>query len=570
MSSTNTLFRLIKEVQGKRAWIYFGCIIAMAIFEGIFSVLGSLVIKELFALAQKGTLEGLSRLIIRTVIVGIVVIALSIWATVGYNDEAKRAETKVNKMIFMKAMRLPMSYYENHHTGDFMSRLTHDSFLVGGIFGSKIRRTLMPILMTIVCLIPMFCLSFQVTVGLLGLNIILLCINMLMVGPMKKVGKQESLASKELTTRITNILQGIETLKIFSAKDTIIKEYDHANKQFSKIQKKSGYYGAILSAFNTAFNLLGLLLFLALGIYYIEEGIVTLGDLAAIYTLYGLFSWNFLQIGHYVPTLAHCIATAERMYEFWDLEEEPEAYPMGAALQLQEGEAKQENELTQKDLSRTKERLDRGYISFENITFGYEEGKQKILEDFNLSVEKGTSVAITGKSGRGKSTLAKILLGFYPIEKGNIYIDGKSVSELGLKKVRDLIAYVPQEPYLYDVSILENIRYGKKDATFEEIVAAAKAANAHEFILKQPDGYDTHVGERGSKLSGGEKQRIAIARAILKNAPILLLDEATSALDNESEYLVQEAIGKLMENRTTLMIAHRPSTIATADIKIVM
>ena len=556
MSSTNTLFRLIKEVQGKRAWIYFGCIIAMAIFEGIFSVLGSLVIKELFALAQKGTLEGLSRLIIRTVIIGIVVVALSIWATVGYNDEAKRAETKVNKMIFMKAMRLPMSYYENHHTGDFMSRLTHDSFLVGGIFGSKLRRTLMPILMTIVCLIPMFCLSFQVTIGLLGLNIILLCINMLMVRPMKKVGKQESLASKELTTMITNILQGVETLKIFSAKDTIIKEYDHANKQFSKIQKKSGYYGAILSAFNTACNLLGLLLFLALGIYYIEEGIVTLGDLAAIYTLYGLFSWNFLQIGHYVPTLAHCIATAERMYEFWDLEEEPEAYPMGTALRGQDVQ--------------TESGVTRGYISFENITFGYEEGKQKILEDFNLSVEKGTSVAITGKSGRGKSTLAKILLGFYPIEKGDIYIDGKSVSELGLKKVRDLIAYVPQEPYLYDVSILENIRYGKKDATFDEIVAAAKAANAHEFILKQPDGYDTHVGERGSKLSGGEKQRIAIARAILKNAPILLLDEATSALDNESEYLVQEAIGKLMENRTTLMIAHRPSTIATADTKIVM
>ncbi|MBP3889003.1 MAG: ABC transporter ATP-binding protein [Cellulosilyticum sp.] len=560
MSSTNTLFRLIKEVQGKRAWIYFGCIIAMAIFEGTFGVLGSLVIKELFALAEQGTLEGLLGLLVRTLVIGTVIVVLSICATVGYNDEAKRAETKVNKMIFMKAMRLPMSYYENHHTGDFMSRLTHDSMLVGGIFGSRLRRTLMPILMTIVCIIPMFCLSFQVTIGLLGLNIVLLSINMLMVRPMKKVGKQEALASKDLTTKITNILQGIETLKIFSAKETIIREYDEANKQYSKVQKKSGCYGAILSAFNTAFNFLGLLLFLALGIYYIEKGIVTLGDLAAIYTIYGQFSWSFLQIGRYIPNLAHCIATAERMYEFWDLEEEPVAYLMGEALERESIKTNEQKSKIQNP----------PMVSFENITFGYEEGKQKILEDFNLSVEKGTSVAITGESGRGKSTLAKLLLGFYPIEKGNIYIDGQSVSELGLEKIRDLIAYVPQEPYLYDVSILENIGYGKKGATFDEIVVAAKAANAHEFILKQPNGYDTVVGERGSKLSGGEKQRIAIARAILKNAPILLLDEATSALDNESEYLVQEAIGKLMKDRTTLMIAHRPSTIATADVKVVM
>jgi len=153
---------------------------------------------------------------------------------------------------------------------------------------------------------------------------------------------------------------------------------------------------------------------------------------------------------------------------------------------------------------------------------------------------------------------------------GKIYIDGISLEKMGLHKLRELIAYVPQDPYLYNVSIAENISYGREGTTMEEIVNAAKVANAHDFILKQSQGYDTLTGERGANLSGGEKQRIAIARAILKNAPILLLDEATSALDNESEYLVQEAIQSLMKDRTTIMIAHRPSTIATADMQVAM
>lgn len=565
MPLRKTLFRLIKEVQGKRAFIYFGCIIAMAIFEGLFTTLGSFVIKDLFRLAEEGTTKGLSTLLIQTIICGVVIVSISILANIGYMDESKRAETTVNKMIFMKAMRLPMSYYENHHTGDFMSRLTHDSHLTGGIFGSRLRRTFMPMLMAIVCFVPMVYLSWQVTLGMLGVNVLILMFNLLLVGPMKKVGKKSSLANKDLTMALTNILQGIETLKIFSAKENILNEYDKANHTFSKLSKKTGYYSAFFSAINQAFNLLGALLFIGVGIYYVEQGSVTLGDLAAIYTLYGVFSWNFLQIGRYIPSLANCIATAERVFEFLDLEEEPEAY---GTLE----ETKQGQEVIEKDSLRedSKIRNSGEYVSFENITFGYENSDQKVLENFNLSVKKGISVAITGESGRGKSTLAKILLGFYPIEKGNIYIDGKSVSELGLNKVRDLIAYVPQEPYLYDVSILENIGYGKDGASYDEVVVAAKAANAHEFILRQPNGYNTIVGERGSKLSGGEKQRIAIARAILKNAPILLLDEATSALDNESEYLVQEAIGKLMKDRTTLMIAHRPSTIATADVKVEM
>ena len=203
-----------------------------------------------------------------------------------------------------------------------------------------------------------------------------------------------------------------------------------------------------------------------------------------------------------------------------------------------------------------------------NVSFGYTEGKE-VLSDFHMQIARGQCVAIVGESGSGKSTLAKLLLGFYPLQKGTINICGKNGRNSTIEEMRDLIAYVPQEPYLYEVSIAENIAYGRGKKTQkvarEDIVNVAKIANAHEFIMRLPKGYDTIPGERGNTLSGGERQRIAIARAVLKNAPILLLDEATSALDNESERVVQESLEKLAKNRTTFVIAHRLTTIQNAQ-----
>ena len=203
-------------------------------------------------------------------------------------------------------------------------------------------------------------------------------------------------------------------------------------------------------------------------------------------------------------------------------------------------------------------------LAMENVCFGYGQGK-RVLERFSMQVRKGSFVAVVGESGCGKSTVAKLLLGFYPPEKGRIWVDGREYSGLKLKEIREKISYVPQEPYLYEVSIAENIALGKVGAGREEIIAAAKAANAHEFIERLPEGYDTVPGERGNTLSGGERQRIAIARAILRDTPVIILDEATSALDNESETLVQDAIKALKGGRTILAIAHRPSSIAAAD-----
>ena len=207
---------------------------------------------------------------------------------------------------------------------------------------------------------------------------------------------------------------------------------------------------------------------------------------------------------------------------------------------------------------------DKNFIDIRNITFDYREDKP-LIRDYSLGIEKGESIAVTGPSGCGKSTLSKLLLGLYPLKGGDIVVDGNSYLEMRNRELREKIAYVPQEPYLFNLSIKENIRMGNLKATDEEVIEAAKAANAHEFIEKLEEGYDTNVGERGNRLSGGQRQRIAIARAILKNAPIVLLDEATSALDNESELLVNESLKGMKDGKNIIMIAHRPSTIALAD-----
>lgn len=553
MKLRQTLFRLIKNAMGKYAVLYFAAILGSSIFGGLFSVIASFLVKNLFTMAQKGTTEGLVKLIVENLLSGSIVLAVSIISLVVYNNEAKRAAAKLNQLVYMKVVNLPIEYYETHHTGDFMSKLIYDTARSVDVFGSRLRRIISPIINVIVYLVPMLYLCPQVTIGLIAVNGIALAVNGFMIKPMKKVSAEMSLVNKKMTENLTNILQGIETIKIFAAKDIILNKYDTSNEQCAKAQNKSNMYSAILTGLNNAFNLLCSLVFLGIGIYYIEKGKADVGSLAALYTLYGAFSWNFLQIGRYIPELVNCLINAQRVFEFLDIEEEPETYVIESG-----------NNMYEKTTS------ERSFVSMENITFKYPKSDKNVLEDFNLSVEKGTSVAITGHSGRGKSTMAKLLLGFYPAQKGQIYIGGVPLEKLGLHKLRELIAYVPQEPYLYNVSIAENISYGRPEATKEEIIEAAKAANAHEFITNQPDGYNTIAGERGAKLSGGEKQRIAIARAILKNAPILLLDEATSALDNESEYLVQQAIQTLMKDRTTIMIAHRPSTIATADVKVAM
>lgn len=541
-SKTNgkVLLRLLKMMKGG-FFLYLASIIAMSLSMSGFNIIIAFLLKNIIQMAQSGTYQGLLSTVLINIAQGLGALLIYAISFYIYTIQAKKGCANLQKAMLNKAMRMPFHYYENTHSGDFMSKLMYDCGRTEDVYGSRFRRILMPCLMVLFYLVPMFYLSWQVTACLVGVSIITFIINGLFINPMKKVSKELSDSHMSLTERLTNILSGIELVKIFNLDKKLVDQYVEDNERFKKGQKRMNMLSAGLESLNECFNLLSSLVFIAVSIFFVSLGITTLDKLAAIYLMYGSMSWNFLQIGIYIPSMANCLINGQKVLDFIDSKEEPERY---AKVGKAAGD---------------------GFIEMEHVDFSYEEGLP-VLKDFNLHIEKGSIVALKGESGKGKSTIAKIMLGFYPIQKGNITIDGKAFSEMPLSVIRNMIGYVPQEPYLYDVSIAENIGYGKPGATSEEIYEAAKAANAHDFIIKQEKGYETKAGERGNRLSGGEKQRIAIARAILKNAPILILDEATSALDNESERLVNEALERLMAGRTIIMIAHRQSTLKRADV----
>lgn len=571
------IFFWFMGLMGARLPMYLLAILVSTVGMACSKIANAWLIKSIMTAAQTRETEGL--LVWVAINFGLIVLSMFTWrfGIIRYNIEAKRGIARVEKQVFAKSLRLPMSYYENRHSGDFMSKLVYDMERAGDIYGSRFRRLADAILTTLIYMIPMLWLNWQLTCCLFAVSGMSLLANSLFVKPMKRLGGKLSAKNGVMTEKITNLLAGMETSKIFPTGRRLLRDYDAANDECYRIQKKTNHVSAALSGFNGLFDLLGSLAFLGVGVWFVAEDRVQLGELTAIYAIYGNFRYVVLDIGKYIPQMMNCIANAERIYDFLQLEEEADTYgaegacgggcsdgdcPPTALLSAASGDGAC-------TAGQSAGGRQSGILSVEGLSFAYQE-ERDILRDFSMEVYKGEFVALTGRSGGGKSTLAKVILGFYPPAEGRLRVEGRDYRAMTLSRVRSRIGYVPQEPYLFQVSIAENIAYGRSDVPpeevpMEDIIAAAKAANAHDFIMRLPQGYDTVPGERGNTLSGGEKQRIAIARAVLKDAPILLLDEATSALDNESERLVNEAVERLSRNRTTVMIAHRASTIARAD-----
>lgn len=539
------LFAKTMGIMGKRCVIYLTAIFFMSTGWAMFSVMASLLMKNVVDAAQTGDTSRMLFMIITNVAGGIIILLVYRLAAIIYNVEAKRAYGTLCSQLFYHEVRLPYEYYETHHSGDFMSKLSYDLEKMGSIYGSRLRRTTAPLLQVVVYLVPMLVLGWQITLCLVGVNLVMLLVNTLFVNPIKTVTKRMSVANGKMTEKLSNLLQGMEQARMNTAGRQTVEEFAAENENYVKESRGKIFFTACLEGFNTGFDLLCALTFLMIGIYFVQKGYTTLGALTAIYSLYGSFSYQFLQLGRYLPELIGCLTNAQNIFEFMEEKKEPESwYP-----------ERNENPVLKSDEK---------YIDVSHICFSYREDKE-LLKDYSLYSHKGETIAITGPSGCGKSTLSKLLLGLYPIQGGDIRIGGKSYYDLSNQEIRKMISYVPQEPYLFNVSVRENILIGKQDATEEEIIEAAKRAHAHEFIMNLENGYDTCVGERGNRLSGGQRQRIAIARAILKEAPVMLLDEATSALDNESEQLVNDAMKSMKKEKNIIMIAHRPSTIALAD-----
>lgn len=544
MKNLRIIKQLVVRFQGWRAILYFGEIILMGIINGITVVMLSDIIGLITDTAVSGGNIWDTDIVKRIIIFSVLEFGVSNILGVCYNNEAKRTGATMRNIVFGKALMLPVSFYENNHTGDFMSKLTYDTNMASGIFGSRFRRVMMPVIIVCVCVVPMFMKCPPVMAGLLVLCILSLALNLAMVPVLAGYSRSISDDNKAISRSVTDMLQGMETIRMFPLQSVIGQKYNEANERCGRNMKKQGRIESVVAALRNAFDLIGAVAFLAMGIIYIQKYNGKVGSLLALYTMYGAFQYNFLMMGQYIPSLTSWLVNAERVLEFLELPEESfrNCSDYNAA-----------NVPAQAD------------VEFDNITFAYEGQEQKIFDGYSAAFTMGKSYAITGESGRGKSTLMKLLMGFYRISGGSIRIGGHDIYELGLENTRKLIAYIPQEPYMFHDTVRENIRNGNPVASDEEIIRAAKKANAHDFILQLENGYDTILGERGNTLSGGQRQRVAIARAILKNAPVIILDEATSALDNESEQLIQQSINDMKDGRLILMIAHRPSTVATAD-----
>lgn len=558
------LFLRTMRTMGKRRFMYYGSILGMSITFAMFSVMEAFLMKIVVDIAQKGEWDRLISSVVIIVITGVIVLLGYRFACIRYNVEAKRIYGKLYEQVLSHEMKLPCEYYENHHSGEMLSKVSFDLGRMGDIFGSRFRRVVMPFIMVVVFLVPMFALSWQLTLCLVAVNTVLIGVTMVLTGPLKSLSKKMSESNSIMTKHITDLIQGIIQVRMFEAGRKTVDRYNEEADVYAVKSDKRNMFSSLLECANTGFDLICNLVFLALGILFVQKGYTTLGAIAAIYTMYGRFSRQFLQMGKYIPELIAYLTYAQNIFEFLDEKTEEEM------LNRQEfNKERLHNEINNScghnnifnnaDYSVKISDLIFSYIKDENNT------PVVVLDNYNERIKSGEFVAVTGASGSGKTTLSKLLMGFYKPDSGMIEVCGNNLDYISLSAGRSFFALVPQDAILFNMSIMDNIRMGRLDATEAEIIKVAKMANAHQFITEFTDGYDTVVGEKGMSVSGGQRQRIAIARAILKNAPIMLMDEATSALDNESERAVNETLQNLKGRMTIIMIAHRTSTIQMAD-----
>ncbi|HQO69145.1 MAG TPA: ABC transporter ATP-binding protein [Clostridia bacterium] len=449
-------------------------------------------------------------------------------------------------MTFREVQKLPSSYFKSTHSGDLVSKFNADTQSVITVFGEfeNITESIINLFMRIPFVLI---LDFRFGAILLGFSAITGVLNALFIKPLREKHKvileNKAALSKEASETVT----GFTAVRMFSLSSylrskfekSVQDNFDSGWKAAKTYTLQRGLNGIIWNSSNFLTTILGCV--------FVIKGTLQAGNYMAISTSNGI-GWSVSNLISALPNLQKAFAGSNRLKQLYDENKEPDLYDI---------------EGTDSDMG----------IQLLDVSFAYNENgnaeenshNQFRISGLSLEIEKGKTLALVGDSGGGKSTIAKLLLGLFKVDDGKIQINGKSYKDYSLEQLRSETGYVPQDAYIFNGTIRENIKYGKTDASEDEIVNAAVLANAHAFIIDQPNGYETYVGERGIRLSGGQRQRIAIARAIIKNPSILLLDEATSSLDSESEKMIQEALDRFMRGKTSIVIAHRLSTIMNAD-----
>ena len=470
--------------------------------------------------------------------------ALAILSQYAYRRIALRAVSRLRMRIMEKKTKLPLSYLESAHSGELLSRMLYDMNKIEELYRTKLKEFVNPILALITSIIPMLLLNVPLTILLLVISALCLFVNTTFSGRIKQAGLLAARSNDALTERSADILSGLLTIRQYQLADILAERYRSANEDYTQKAFHRQKISAALEAMNKGFDILCSIVFLAAGSLMVRSGQTTYGTLVALMSLESSLIWAALQAGKRFPELFESIASVERIDSF--LQETEEEIRIPAASK------------NSRDSS--------AYLIFQDVTFGYP-GREKILKHFNLKLNRNETLVLAGPSGCGKSTFFKLLLGFYNVDDGAILIEGKYLDEYGPEALRSRIAYIPQKPFLFSGTIRENILCARPDASEEEVTAAAKAAAAHDFITALPGGYEHLLEDGGRTLSFGQRQRIAIARAFLKDAPIILFDEAVSGLDYESERAIMQSVERLIQNKTALIITHRDTEVWKADRK---
>lgn len=447
----------------------------------------------------------------------------------------------IRAAVFKKLQRLSVSFYDKNKTGTIMSYVTND---VNALQSAMVENTIEMItegFILIGSVVAMIYLDWRLTLFTVCTFPVVLWFMEFFGKKIRKTGGRIQECTADITSVLQESVASARVIKSFVREDYEVDRFDVENRANFRANMKNAQLMATLTPVVELVAAIGVTMIIWYGGNNVINGTITAGSLVAFLTYAVNISNPIKRLTRVIGNIQKALAAAQRVFMIIDMPEEI----------AESRDAKQLPEVN-------------GKVEFQNVSFAYDD-KGNVITDLSFSVKPGEVIAIVGPSGAGKSTIANLLPRFYDVNKGDIKIDGHSVREVTLDSLREQVGIVPQETMLFNGSVYNNILYGRLDATKEEIEAAAKAANAHDFIMQLTDGYETKLGDRGVNLSGGQRQRIAIARAILKNPRILILDEATSALDTESERVVQEALDRLMVGRTSFVIAHRLSTVKNAD-----
>lgn len=456
-------------------------------------------------------------------------------------------ERDMRNEIFGHYQKLSFAFYDNQKVGQLLSRITSDLFDISELLHHGPEDIVISLMKFVGSFAILMSINSTLALVMFAFVPLMALYAFYLNRKMKRAFKENRARIADINSQIEDSLSGIRVVKSFANEDVEMEKFGKGNQRFVDSKRISYRY---MGAYNSGLGALTTLVTVGVivaGAVLISDGSIDSTDLITFLLYVNNCTEPIKKLINFTEQFQNGYSGYERFLEI--LAVEPDIADAPDAVELTDV---------------------KGEIVFEDVTFRYEENLETVLNHINLKVDAGEYIAIAGSSGGGKTTLCSLIPRFYDVDGGRILLDGTDIRQIRLKSLRDHIGIVQQDVYLFAENVMENIRYGRPDATDEEVIAAAKMANAHEFIMELPDGYETDIGQRGVKLSGGQKQRLSIARVFLKNPPILIFDEATSALDNESEKIIQESLEKLAKGRTTFVIAHRLTTIRNAGKILVM